>query len=252
MCLLWIRANIHHSKRYIPGTISRRGTSGPSSMSGEPHHSDPRFYERDYALDRLIMLSDGVFAIAMTLMALEVRPPGQWEHTLSGLADAIAGPFIAFFWSFFGTAIFWTTHRRLFARFTRSNAVVTSLNLVLLGQVTLIPVATRMIGELAFIHDALFAYLALYALIGTMFAIMHFYIWHTGIMSPPRPGPAETAYVISLAVLPVGMTSLGVLSMLPRLHWLPFLMPPVMVASRLLRRLAEAVDKRRKKEAVLF
>jgi hypothetical protein len=36
-------------------------------MTSEPHHADPRFYERDYMLDRLIMLSDGVFAFAMTV-----------------------------------------------------------------------------------------------------------------------------------------------------------------------------------------
>jgi uncharacterized membrane protein len=222
-------------------------------MSGEPHHSDPRFYERDYALDRLIMLSDGVFAIAMTLMALDVRPPGQWEHTLAGLANAIAGPFMAFFWSFFGTAIFWSTHRRLFGRFTRSNAVITSLNLFVLGQITLIPVATRMLGDLAYIHDALFIYLALYALIGTTFAVMHFYIWRTGLMTAPRAGPAVTAsVVISLALLPVSMTSLGVLSMLPGCQWLPVLMPAVLVASRLMHRLAEWYDRRNKKEAVLF
>jgi uncharacterized membrane protein len=225
---------------------------GLARMGDEPQHSDPRFYEREYSLDRMIMLSDGVFAIAMTLMALEVRPPGQWQHTLAGLASAIAGPFIAFFWSFFGTAIFWTTHRRMFGRFARSTAIITGLNLFLLGQITLIPVATRMIGELAFIHDALFVYLALYALIGVTFAVMYFHTWRGGIMTDPHPGPAvAVSTIISLSLLPVSMTALGVLSILPRCGWLPALMPAVMIVSLLLRRAAEAYDTRTKKQVVL-
>jgi hypothetical protein len=124
-------------------------------MSTERHHSDPRYYERDYALDRLIMLSDGGFAIAMALMALEVRPEGNWVHTLPGLLDAISTPLQWFFWSFFGTAIFWTVHRRLFGRVTRSTSVLSALNIFLLGQITLIPVATRRVGELQYRQLAL-------------------------------------------------------------------------------------------------
>ena len=215
-------------------------------MTPEPRHTDPRFYERDYALDRLIMLSDGVFAIAMTLMALEVRPQGQWTHTLPGLIDAVAGPFIAFFWSFFGTAIFWATHRRLFGRFLKSDPLLTGLNLLLLGEVTLLPVATRVLGELSFGNGALWLYLSLYALIGATNMTLWLYGWRPGMITGPRPGAATLiAVAVSLLTLPVGMTALGVLSNLPARHWLLALMAPVFIASRALHRAAEWIDRKR-------
>jgi len=213
-------------------------------MSTERHHSDPRYYERDYALDRLIMLSDGVFAIAMTLMALEVRPEGAWVHTLQGLLDAISTPLQWFFWSFFGTAIFWTVHRRLFGRVTRSTPVLTALNIFLLGQITLIPVATRMVGELQYIGGGLWLYLGVYGLIGVTSAASWLYTYAAGIITQPRPGAAVVATVaVNLAVLPVGMTALGVLSASPNYHWLPALMPVLFGLASVLRRLAEAFDR---------
>ncbi len=70
------------------------------------------------------------------------------------------------FLELFGTAIFWTVHRRQFGRITRSTAVLTGLNILLLGEITRIPVATRMIGELQYVGGGLWLYLGLCALIG--------------------------------------------------------------------------------------
>ena len=221
-------------------------------METVPHHTDPRYYERDYALDRLIMLSDGVFAIAMTLMALEVHPNGPWTHTLAGLRDAILGPFLAFFWSFFGTGIFWTTHRRTFGRFTRSDGVLTLINLVLLGQITLIPVATRLLTELSALQQAaLLAYLSLYGALGVTFAVMWLYAWRARIMSAPQPGPAAVIVVaLTLTFIPVTMTALGLLSNFPGKGWLPLLMPVVYGSTLVLRRLADRIDGRHARVAL--
>jgi len=221
-------------------------------MSSEPQPSDPRFYERSYALDRLIMLSDGVFAIAMTLMALDVRPEGAWPHTIAGMLEAVAGPFQLYFWSFIGVGIFWTTHRRLFGRLTRSDAVVTGINLVLLAQITLVPVATRMLVELKSVPGVLWLYLCLFGLIGLTNTALWLYSWLADIMSAPRPGSMVVAVVaLMLLFMPVGMTALGVFSGLPGYHWLPALMPLVFGIIRALRVLAERADARasRKKKA---
>jgi uncharacterized membrane protein len=201
---------------------------------------------RDYALERVIMLSDGVFAIAMTLLALELRPPDTWDHTLSGLIHGIAAPFQAFFWSFFAAGSFWIAHRRLFGLYRRADTTITIVNLVLLGEIVLIPAATRLLTELRQPGEALSLYLGLFALIGATNAASWLYAsFLTDIVRPPRRGPAVKLCIgVIFAVVPVVMTGLGVLSAVQGLHWLPILIPVVLLGVSGLRRLAGVIDRR--------
>jgi uncharacterized membrane protein len=201
---------------------------------------------RDYALERVIMLSDGVFGIAMTLLALDVRPPDHWDHTLAGMLNGMAIPFMAFFWSFFATASFWLTHRRLFGLYRRADGVISFLNLVLLGEIVLIPVATRVLTGMEYSAGSLELYLGLFLLIGITNALSWSYVaFLTDILRPPRRGVcAKLVVAVILMVLPVIMTALGVLSGVAELHFLPILMPVVAGAAAGARRLATAIDRR--------
>ncbi len=201
---------------------------------------------RDYGLERLIMLSDGVFAIAMTLLALDLRPEAGWDHTLAGLPDAIGGSFVAFFWSFFAASIFWTSHRRQFGAYRRADAMVTFFNLVLLGEIILLPAATRILTEMHYSSGGMVLYLGLFLLIGCTNAASWIYVaFFTDILRPPRRGPAEKAATAFLhIVMPVGMTTLGVWSAWPGLHWLPMLMPMAILIARGVRWAAVKFDNR--------
>ncbi len=201
---------------------------------------------RDYALERVIMLSDGVFAIAMTLLALELRPPDPWDHTLTGLIRGLAVPFQAFFWSFFAAGSFWLGHRRLFGLYRRADPVISIINLVLLGEIVLIPAATRLLTELRQPAEALGLYLGLFALVGATNAASWLYAsFMTDIVRPPRRGPAVKLSIgVIYAAVPVVMTGLGVLSSAQGLHWLPVLMPVVLLGVTGLRRLAAVIDAR--------
>ena len=67
-------------------------------MVGEPeslHVKEPlmaRIERHDY--DRLLMLSDGVFAIAITLLALDLRLPDRWDGSVGELVNATGRPLI--------------------------------------------------------------------------------------------------------------------------------------------------------------
>ncbi len=201
---------------------------------------------RDYALERLIMLSDGVFAIAMTLLALELQPEAGWDRTLSGLIAGIGVPFQAFFWSFFAAGSFWLAHRRLYGLYRRADTVISILNLVLLGEIVLIPAATRLLTELRQPIEGLTLYLGLFALIGTTNAVYWLYAsFFTDIVRAPRRGPAvKLSVAVIFAVVPVVMTGLGVLSSAQGLHWLPLMIPVVLLGVTGMRRLAAAADHR--------
>lgn len=91
-------------------------------------------------LDRLVMLSDGVFAIAITLSAIEIKPemqPGQ------SLWDGWRTPLMIYFLCFFLIGQLWVFHRRIVAQVRHLDGPATAINLLLLSLVALMPVAIR-------------------------------------------------------------------------------------------------------------
>jgi uncharacterized membrane protein len=97
--------------------------------------------------DRLLMLSDGVFAIAITLLALELRPPEHWQGGLDVLAIAMWRPLFAYSAGFVIIGGFWLVHRRLFAMLRRVDAVATVLSLLLLFLIALVPAVAMLISD---------------------------------------------------------------------------------------------------------
>jgi len=110
-------------------TMAKRG-----ELPVEEHHVGQRH------LDRVIMLSDGVFAIAITLSAIELKPTLLAGH---GLWDAWARPLVLYLISFVLTGGVWLSHRRMFAHLRDIDVAGTALNLLLLAFVALLPVAIR-------------------------------------------------------------------------------------------------------------
>ena len=133
---------------------------------------------RRHAYDRLLMLSDGVFAIAVTLAALEIRPA---EGFHGDLLDAIRRPILAYGISFLLTGMFWLQHRNLFARLRRVDMPLTALTLALLCVVAVIPTAARMLYA-EHLGDEAFRFYS--ATMGVCGAIS----WATWLYVAVRPG----------------------------------------------------------------
>jgi uncharacterized membrane protein len=71
---------------------------------------------KDNSLGRLLTLSDGVFAIAMTLLALDLRVPDLHDATNASLQHALRHQvpnYLSFLISFYVVASYWRRHRRL-------------------------------------------------------------------------------------------------------------------------------------------
>jgi uncharacterized membrane protein len=120
-------------------------------MAGEPEslHTKESLKQRairhDY--DRLLMLSDGVFAIAITLLALDLTLPDHWDGSVAALASTTGRPLIGYLFGFILVGAFWFMHRRTFAQMEQVDGGITLLNLLLLGLVGLTPFVARMIAE---------------------------------------------------------------------------------------------------------
>jgi uncharacterized membrane protein len=93
------------------------------------------------------MLSDGVFAIAITLLAFDIRGPAAWDGRLAGLWAELAPQLDAFALSAVVISVYWLAHRRFMAMVHSIDAVATVLTLIMLSLVTLLPAATRLVHE---------------------------------------------------------------------------------------------------------
>jgi uncharacterized membrane protein len=94
--------------------------------------------------DRLLAFSDGVIAIIITIMVLELKAPhgAEWSDLFK-----LAPVFFSYVLSFAFVAIYWNNHHHLLYTLSRVNGTILWANLHLLFWLSLIPFATAWAGE---------------------------------------------------------------------------------------------------------
>ena len=108
-------------------------------------------HQPDHALERLIFFSDAVFAIAITLLIIEVNPPHLPHDTpaldhLQKMVDLIPN-FFGFFLSFFVIGAFWAGHHRAFALAGHYSEKLLGPNLMMLCAIVFMPFSTGFMGS---------------------------------------------------------------------------------------------------------
>ena len=138
------------------------------------HRERERQGEAD--LSRASALSDGIFAVAMTLLVLALPLPKNAaelggaplrEHLLTLLP-----PIRAVLISFFIAAVFWRAHLNFFRCLARSDATLLWLNLLLLFAVVVTPLSTHLLGNFRLETLTVGLYAANLALIGGSLFLM--------------------------------------------------------------------------------
>ena len=94
--------------------------------------------------DRLAAFSDGVIAIIITIMVLELKVPHGtgWAALMS-----VQPHFVSYVLSFIYLAIYWNNHHHLLHTVTRVDGLILWANSSLLFWLSLIPIATAWMGE---------------------------------------------------------------------------------------------------------
>ena len=94
--------------------------------------------------ERLSAFTDGVIAVIITIMVLELKPPhGTDLAALRGMAPT----FLAYVLSFIYVAIYWNNHHHFFNLVNKVNGAILWANLHLLFWISLVPFATAWFGE---------------------------------------------------------------------------------------------------------
>lgn len=100
---------------------------------------------------RIEAFSDGVFAIAITLLAIELKVPGQEAiRNSGGLGSALLHQwpiYFAFMISFVNLLIIWVCHHNIFSLIKKSDGMFMYINGFLLLTVTVFPFTSALLGE---------------------------------------------------------------------------------------------------------
>jgi uncharacterized membrane protein len=151
--------------------------------------------------DRLLMLADGVFAVALTFLAADVgTPPAGWTGDFATLWAALAGQLDTYAISFLVIGIYWLAHRRLMAMVLMVDPPLTVLTLIMLGLVALLPPATRLVQGYAVYPAARIVYAALVVTIGLSMAAMWGYAFFAAKVVASEVGARARWFLFAVMV----------------------------------------------------
>src|SRR5215472_17179147 len=155
---------------------ARRGDpvrSLPDRVWRLPRQEDDEAAEE--GIGRILALSDGVFAIAITLLILEIAVPPKGVTDLPKALLALWPRYLAYVLSFVVIARFWVVHHQAFRLIAGYDTVLVWLNLLLLMFVSFLPFPTAVLGTHNGSPAAAVLYAAAVVLTGTASAAYWWY-----------------------------------------------------------------------------
>jgi len=148
-------------------------------------------------LERLAALSDGIFAVAMTLLVLDLRVPAaelvQSEHDLWRALGALAPRLVMYMMSFLTLGIFWVGQQTQLNHLARSDRHLTWIHLAFLLAVTVTPFSTTLLAEHSRYRVALLTYWGNIVFLGSVLYGSWGYAIRKGLVKDDLPADVPAA-----------------------------------------------------------
>ena len=144
-------------------------------------HHDIFESRKQFQLERIILFSDAVFAIAITLLIIEIKVPHFENVTQQQLVDELRHKlpeFLGFILSFAVIGQFWTSHHRLFGYIINYTPKLMWLNLLMLLWVVVMPFSTFLNMQYGNMDIVWFWYSINLALIELAYYLLWKYVGH--------------------------------------------------------------------------
>jgi len=140
------------------------------------------------SVERLAALSDGLFAVAMTLLVLDLKVPAAEaihsdEALLVALAD-LAPRLLIYLMSFMILGIFWVGQQTQLNQLTQSDRNLTWIHLALLFAISLLPFSTSLMAEFMTLRAALLVYWLNILAFGVILYAAWYYACRAGLLRP--------------------------------------------------------------------
>ncbi len=137
---------------------------------------------------RLEALSDGVFAVAITLLALDVRvlqlPVGATETALYDAVLALAPKFFTYLMTFVLVGMFWIAHHRMFTAIQHVDRALLWFNINLLLWICLLPLSASALGAYHGYRTSVIIYGLNVILVGQSLFGIWYYVCTRGLLHP--------------------------------------------------------------------
>jgi uncharacterized membrane protein len=150
------------------------------------------------SVGRLVAFSDGVFAISITLLILEIEPPGHDRSLLHGLL-ALWPSYLAYAVTFLFIGQVWVNHHVMFDHIRGADRTVLLLNTLLLMVVAFLPFATSVLADALRSGDDERTAVLFYAVAFDVTALTFNAVWQY----------ARRHRLLSEALDPAGATAIG-------------------------------------------
>jgi uncharacterized membrane protein len=153
----------------------------------------PRARSAGAGTERVLALSDGIFAVAMTLLILEIHPPdlppGHSQAALLGALVHLWPRYLDYAVSFLVIGMYWFGHRHVFGWIVRADGGLVWLNVGFLMLVTFIPFATDVVGTFGDERVAVAFYAVTLAAVGFVWWALWIYAARGRRLVDPRLDP---------------------------------------------------------------
>ena len=153
----------------------------------------PTLYNRiqGRSLERLAALSDGIFAVAMTLLVLDLHIPTAAQVHGDGellAALCVLGPqWLAYLMSFLTLGIFWAGQQTQLNHIGEGTRDLTWIHLLFLFFITLLPLSTRLLAEFITFRTALLIYWLNILALGATLYWSWTHATHAGLIKDDTP-----------------------------------------------------------------
>jgi uncharacterized membrane protein len=175
-----------------------------------------------HSAERLAALSDGVFAVAMTLLVLDLRAPAaeaiHSEHDLWGALLGLAPRLLMYMMSFMTLGIYWVGQQTQLNHLQRSDRSLTWIHLAFLFEVTVTPFSTALLAEHTQYRSALLVYWLNIFLLGATLYWSWVCALGTGLVKENIPPQVSTA-IKRRIVIAQSLYALGALLCVFNPYW---------------------------------
>jgi uncharacterized membrane protein len=156
------------------------------------------------SLERLAALSDGIFAVAMTLLVLDLHIPSaaqvHSERELFWALCALGPQWIAYLMSFLTLGIFWAGQQTQINHFSEGTRDLTWIHLGFLFTITMLPLSTRLLAEFITYRAALGIYWLNILLPGAALFWSWSYATRAGLVKPETPDEVKGSICRRIAI----------------------------------------------------